>query len=159
MHVTQKPFEVIAECVMESLPASADVVNLSERIEAERRKHPGIVRATVQTPAIFRDRKYVLETRCLVWADDGASAERMVQTLVAACGVACRGVYQSGRALAEADVPRPAATEAKAGAATEETTARRSAARRTRRTQGARKKAPARRSPTHRGPTRRRRTP
>lgn len=142
--VAQKPFEIIAECMMESLPASADVASLSERIEAERRKHPGVVRAAVQTPAIFRDRGYVLETRFLVWADDGAAAERMVENLVKASGVTCRGVHLSGRALAEADVPKPAVLEAKANAPAPQAAARRPATRRAKRTQRAPKKAVAR---------------
>jgi hypothetical protein len=152
--VAQKPFEIIAECMMESLPASADVVSLSERIEAERRKHPGVVRATVQTPAVFRDRGYVLETRFLVWADDGPAAQRVVEDLVAACGVACRGVHLSGRALTETDAPKPAAAGAKTSAPAPRTAARRPASQRGTRTSRTPKKAVASRRAARRRRTR-----
>ena len=103
-----KPFEVVAQLSLVGLPTSADVAQVSERLEKARRKTPAVVRATVQTPALFREGSYVLETRLVVWAADGQTAMGAVEGLLDAAAVRYRGMHLSGRALTEADVPRPA---------------------------------------------------
>ncbi len=110
--MTQKPYEVIAKCMMAGLPAGSDIVAFGERLEKVRRKVPGVVRATPQPPAVFRDGAYVLEARFVAWADDGESALRAAARLLDAALVTCSDLYLSGRALSEVDAPRPAAGRA-----------------------------------------------
>lgn len=102
-----KPFEVAAECAMAGLPTGMDIARVSEELEKARRRAPGIVRATVQAPAVFRDRAYVLDSRFVVWADDGDGAVEAVGNLLHGASITHRNMHLSGRALAEADVPRP----------------------------------------------------
>jgi hypothetical protein len=106
--VGRKPFEIVAECEMTGFPMAADIERIGARIEKARRARPDVVRAAVSSPAIYRDRLYVLDTRFLVWAEDGAGASRAVGELLKAAGVPCRTVVPSGRALAEAEVSPPA---------------------------------------------------
>lgn len=102
-----KPFEVTAECAMAGLPTGTDIARVSEKLEKARRRASGIVRATVQAPAVFRDRTYVLDSRFVVWADDGDGAVKAVGNLLQGASITHRNMHLSGRALAEADVPRP----------------------------------------------------
>jgi hypothetical protein len=106
--VGRKPFEIVAECEMTGFPAAADIERVGAQIEKARRSRPDVVRAAVSSPAVYRDRQYVLDTRFVVWADDGAGAARAVGELLKAAGVPCRTVVPSGRALTEADVSTPA---------------------------------------------------
>jgi hypothetical protein len=104
----QKPFEVAAECAMPGLPAGADIERVSEQLEHARRRSPGVVRTAVQAPVMFKDRAYVLETRFVVWAEDGEQAVQTVWNMLDGAKIPHRSIYLSGRALAEADAPRPA---------------------------------------------------
>jgi hypothetical protein len=107
--VTDKPFEVVAECAMAGFPTSADMTRVAERIERARRRSAAIARAAVQTPAVYKDRAYTLVTRFLVWATDGPRAMDTVGDLLQGAGIHCRGMHLSGRALVAADLQRPAA--------------------------------------------------
>lgn len=107
MVVKRKPFETIAECEMVAFPTGADIERVSEQIEMARASYPNVVQATVSPPAIFRDRRYVLQTRFVVWSDDGTGATRAVEGLLKHAGVACRTMLPSGRALTEAATPPP----------------------------------------------------
>lgn len=100
-----KPFEIVAECQMVGLPTGADIGRIREQIEGARRSWPAIVRAAVNPPAIYRDMQYVLPTRFVVWAEDGARATQAVEELMKGAGVSCGTVLPSGKALTEADVP------------------------------------------------------
>lgn len=130
--MTDKPFEVVAEITLQGLPTSSDIARIGEDVERARRDVPAVVRATLSPPARFRDGSYCLEARFAAWAADGPAAQAAVQAVLRGAGVTARTVYLSGRALAAADVPPPAAeADAPAG---------RSAARR----QGVRKARAAR---------------
>lgn len=104
----RRPFEIVAECEMIGFPMAADIERMRAQIEKARKSRPDVVRAAVSSPAIYRDRLYVLDTRFLVWAEDGAGASRAVGELLKASGVKCRTVMPSGRALAETEVSMPA---------------------------------------------------
>ena len=104
-----KPFEVIAKCAMVGLPAPSDIVAIGARLEKARRQAHGVVRAAPQPPAVFRDGGYLVEARIVTWADDGEGALRAAERLFEAANVLCRELYLSGRALSEADAPRPTA--------------------------------------------------
>lgn len=104
----RRPFEIVAECEMTGFPMAADIERMGAQIEKARRSRPDVVRAAVSSPAIYRDRQYVLDTRFLVWAEDGAGATHVVGELLRAARVPCRTVVPSGRALAEAEVLPPA---------------------------------------------------
>lgn len=108
MIVGRRPFEIVAECEMTGFPMEADIERVRAQIEKARRSRPDVVRAAVSSPAIYRDRQYVLDTRFLVWAEDGAGATQVVGELLRAAGVPCRTVLPSGRAVAEAEAPPPA---------------------------------------------------
>jgi len=105
--MAQKPFEIMAECAMVGFPTGADIGRIRGLIETARRSRPAIVRAAVNPPAIYRDKQYVLPTRFVVWAKDGARAIQAVDGLLQDAGVPRRTVLPSGRALTEADVPPP----------------------------------------------------
>lgn len=107
-----KPYEVIAKCTMVGLPAASDIVAVGERLEKARRHAHGVVRAVAQPPAVFRDGGYVVEARIVTWADDGEAALRAAEGLFEAAKVLCAELYLSGRALSEADAPRPVAPRA-----------------------------------------------
>ncbi len=102
-----KPFEIVAECEMAVFPTGADIEHVSEQIEKARHSHANVVRTAVSPPAIFRDRRYVLQTRFVVWAGDGVSATRVVEDLLEDAGVPCRTVLPSGRELTESTVAPP----------------------------------------------------
>ncbi len=101
----RKPFEIVAECEMAGFPTGADVERLNERIGAVRRSRPNVVQAVVSPPAIFRERRYVLQARFVVWAEDGVGATQAVEGIFKDAGVACRMVLPSGRALTGLAVP------------------------------------------------------
>lgn len=107
----RKSFEIIAECEMGAFPTSADIVRVGEQIEMARHTRPEVVRATVNPPAIYREKRYTLQTRFVVWATDGAGATQAVEGLLKKAGVPCRIVLPSGRALTEAEVPPPPVPE------------------------------------------------
>jgi hypothetical protein len=115
--VSDKPFEVIAECAMAGFPTNADITRITEQIERARRRDAAIARAGVQTPAVYKDRAYTLVTRFLVWAPDGPRAMDTVGNLLQGAGIHCRGMHLSGRALVDADlVPAAAPAAPRAGA-------------------------------------------
>lgn len=105
----RKPFEVVAECEMPVFPTAADVTRVSERIETARRGRADIVRATVNPPAIYRERRYVLQAKFITWAEDVSRAVQTTQELLAEAGLPCRTVLPSSRSLTTADVPPPSA--------------------------------------------------
>ncbi|MDR7555923.1 MAG: hypothetical protein QN157_09975 [Armatimonadota bacterium] len=107
--MTDRPFEVIAEIALQGLPTSGDIARVGEEVERARQATPAVVRATVVPPARFRDGTYCLETRCAVWAADGAAAVAAVERLLRGAGLTTRTVHLSGRALTAADVPPPPA--------------------------------------------------
>ena len=115
--MSDKPFEVIAECAMAGFPTNADITRITEQIERARRRDAAIARAGVQTPAVYKDRAYTLVTRFLVWAPDGPRAMDTVGNLLQGAGIHCRGMHLSGRALVDADlVPAAAPAAPRAGA-------------------------------------------
>jgi hypothetical protein len=105
--MARKPFEIAAECTMPGFPTGADVTRVSEQIETARRARPDVVRATVNPPAIYRDRSYVLQTKFIVWADDASRALQAAKDLLADTGLPCRAVLPSSRALLEGEAAPP----------------------------------------------------
>lgn len=105
----QKLFEVAGECAMLGLPTGRDIARVGERLEQARRRAPQVVRTAVQGPAAFKDRAYVLEGRFVVWADDGERAVTAIGTLLDGAKISYRSLHLSGRALTDADAPRPKA--------------------------------------------------
>ena len=114
--MSEKAFEVVAECAMAGFPTGADVSRLMERIERARRRNAAIARASVQSPAVYKDRAYTLITRFLVWAGDGPQAMDAVGSLLQGSAIHCRGMHLSGRALVDADLRSSAADAPAAGA-------------------------------------------
>lgn len=108
MDVERRPFEIVAECEMAGFPSGADVDRVRERIQEAQHSWPAIVRAAVNPPAVFKDRRYVLQARFVVWAENGGAATQAVEGLLAGAGVQCRTVLPSGRALTEGETPPPA---------------------------------------------------
>jgi hypothetical protein len=106
--VERRPFEIVAECEMAGFPSGVDVDRIRERIQEAQRSWPAIVRAAVNPPAVFKDRRYVLQARFVVWAEDGSAATQAVEGLLAGAEVRWRTVLPSGRALTEAEAPPPA---------------------------------------------------
>jgi len=102
--VSEKAFEVVAECAMAGLPTGADVNRVMERIERARRRNAAIAHVSVQSPAVYKDRAYTLITRFLVWAGDGPRAMDAVGSLLQGAGIHSRGMHLSGRALVDADL-------------------------------------------------------
>jgi hypothetical protein len=129
--VARKPFEIIAECPMPGFPTAGDIDRIRAQIDQARTSRPEVVRATVSSPAIYRDRQYVLDTRFVVWAEDSAAATRTVEELLRAADVPCRTVVPSGRALTEAETAPPAKVSGTASGFRGTGSRRRSAARRT----------------------------
>lgn len=116
--MNRKPFEIAAECEMAGFPTGADIARLGEHIETARRSRPDVVQATMNPPAVYRERRYVLQTRFVVWAEDGARAIRTVEGLLKDARVPCRTVHPSGRALTGTEVPpRPEPAEPRRAAA------------------------------------------
>lgn len=105
--MNQKPFEVAGECAMPGLPSGGDIERVGERLEQARRRSPQVVRMAVQGPAAFKDRAYVLEGRFVVWADDGERAVTAIGSLLDGAKIPYRSLHLSGRALTDADAPRP----------------------------------------------------
>lgn len=116
--MAQRPYEIIAKCVMVGLPGSSDIASLGERLSKSRSHAPGMVVAAPRPPAVFQDGGYVLETRFVAWADDGAGALLTAERVLQAAKVVCSDLYLSGRALSEADAPRPATQRTAAAAKT-----------------------------------------
>jgi hypothetical protein len=110
MGVSEKAFEVVAECALAGLPSSTDISRVTERIERARRRRGEVARATVQTPAVYRDRAYTLMARFLVRAGDGPGALDTVGALLQDAGVQCRGMHLSGRVVAGAELRAASAT-------------------------------------------------
>jgi hypothetical protein len=92
---------------MAGFPTSADIERMSEQIEKARHAHPSVVQTTIVPPAIFREGRYVLQTRFVVWAEGGMDAARALEALIQNAGVRCRTVFPSGRALVATGVPSP----------------------------------------------------
>ncbi len=141
--MSQKLFEVAGECAMPGLPTGGDIERVGERLEQARRRAPQIVRTALQGPAAFKDRSYVLEGRFVVWADDGERAVVAIGNLLDGAKIPYRSLHLSGRALTDADAPRPSGRPASAAPAP----ARRTAARPKKKAVAARSKkksAPAR---------------
>uniref|UniRef100_A0A7C3APP3 Uncharacterized protein n=1 Tax=Thermorudis sp. TaxID=1969470 RepID=A0A7C3APP3_9BACT len=103
-----KPFEIVAECELPGLPAGADITRISEKIEQARRARPDVARAVVNPPAVYKEKRYVLQTRLVVWAEDASRALQAAQELLADAGLVCRTILPSARALTAAEVPPPA---------------------------------------------------
>ena len=123
-----KPYEVIAQCTIVGLPSASDIVAVGERLEKARRQADGVVRAVPQPPAVFRDGGYVVEARIVAWADNGEAALRAAERLFETAHVLCAELYLSGRALSEADAPRPTAARKAAPPAKPKPPAKRQAA-------------------------------
>ncbi len=154
--MAQRPYEIIAKCVMVGLPGSSDIASLGERLSKSRSHAPGMVVAAPRPPAVFQDGGYVLETRFVAWADDGTGALLTAERVLQAAKIVCSDLYLSGRALSEADAPRPATQ--RTAAATKTATPRKT---RTRAPTGAvtRKVAPKRKAaPGGRGSRARKKT-
>jgi hypothetical protein len=98
---------------MRGLPAAADIAAVGERLERARSQVPGVVRAVPQPLAVVRDGRYVVEARVVAWADHGDAALHDARRLLEAAKVECDEIYLSGRALSEADAPRPEAAAAR----------------------------------------------
>jgi hypothetical protein len=96
---------------MAGFPSGADTERVGQLLEQARGAKPEVVRATMTPPAIYRDGRYALDARFLVWADDSAGAAGLVEELLADAGVATRTVVPSGRSLSETEVPRPRAAK------------------------------------------------
>lgn len=103
----RKPFEIVAECETAGFPTGTDIERVNEQVGQARRSRPEVVQATVSPPAIFREKRYVLQARFVVWAADGVSATQVVEGLLEDAGVACRTVLPTGRALTGLAVPPP----------------------------------------------------
>lgn len=103
----RKPFEIVAECEMPVFPTAADITRASERIETARRGRSDVVRVTVNPPAIYRERRYVLQAKLITWAEDVSRAVQSAQKLLAEAGLSCRTVLPSSRSLIAAEVPPP----------------------------------------------------
>jgi len=102
-----KPFEILAECEMPAFPTGADIARVMDQIESARRSRPEVVRTTVNPPAIYRERRYVLPTRLVVWAEDAAGALRAAAEVLANAGLLCRTILPSSRAVGDAEAPPP----------------------------------------------------
>ncbi|MDI6772828.1 MAG: hypothetical protein QME77_09620 [bacterium] len=113
MVVELKPYEVVAQCEIAAFPTAADVERMAAGIEKTRGSRPEVVRGAVAPPAIYRDRRYILDGRFVVWAADAQAACRAVEGLLNAAGIVCRSAIPSGRALAAMDVPQPRAAKAR----------------------------------------------
>lgn len=111
MVMGRKPVEIIAGCELPAFPTAADITHVQNRIEAARRSRSDVVSATVVPPAIYRDKRYVLETKLVVWAGNASRAVEMAKELLAHAGLSCRTVLPSGRALIAAEVPPPSEPE------------------------------------------------
>lgn len=105
--MSERLFEVAGECAMSGLPTGGDIERVGERLEQARRGAPQVVRTALQGPAAFKDRSYVLEGRFVVWADDGERAVVVVGNLLDGAKIPYRSLRLSGRALTDADAPRP----------------------------------------------------
>lgn len=105
--MSPKPFEVAGEFAMPGLPSGGDIERVGERLEQARRRTPHVVRTALQGPAAFKDRAYVLAGRFVVWADDGERAVTAIGSLLETARIPYRSLYLSGRALTDADAPRP----------------------------------------------------
>jgi hypothetical protein len=105
MDVMRRPYEIMADCELIGFPTAADVGRVGESLERARRAHAQVVKATVLPPAAFRDGRYILQTRFLVWAEDARTATRAVEGVITTAGLASRLVLPTGRALSDADVP------------------------------------------------------
>ena len=103
----RKPFEIVAECEIAGFPTGADIERVTGQIEKARHSRPGVVQVTVSPPAIFRETRYVLQTRFTVWAEDGVSATQVVVGLLRDARVPCGTVIPSGRALTASSIPSP----------------------------------------------------
>jgi hypothetical protein len=111
MGVMRRPYEIMAECELFGFPTAADVARVGESLDRGRRAHAQVVRATVLPPAAFRDGRYVLQARFLVWADHARGATKAVEDVIAAAGLASRLVLPTGRALSDAEVPSAPAAD------------------------------------------------
>ena len=118
MVMDRKPFEITAVCEIAAFSTSADIERFSTQLERRRQSRPNIVRATVNPPATYREQRYVLQTRFVVWAKDAAQAIQTVEGLLHDVGVRSRTVLPSGRALAATEVPPPSPLEEPRRAAT-----------------------------------------
>jgi hypothetical protein len=118
MTVELKPFEIVVQCEIARFPSAVDIERMAAAIEESRGTHHEIVRGTVVPPAVYRDRRYILDGRFLVWAADSAAASASVENLLRAAGITCRSAIPSGRALSAADVPQPRAAKPSAPART-----------------------------------------
>jgi hypothetical protein len=105
MGAMRRPYEIMADCELAGFPTSGDVGRVGESLERARRAHTQVVRATVVPPAAFRDGRYILQTRFLVWAEDASAATRAVERVLAEAGLSSRVVLPTGRALSETDLP------------------------------------------------------
>jgi len=114
----RKPFEITAACEIAAFSTSADIERFSTQLERRRQSRPNIVRATVNPPATYREQRYVLQTRFVVWAKDAAQATQAVEGLLHDAGVRSRTVLPSGRALVATEVPPPPPLEEPRRAAT-----------------------------------------
>jgi hypothetical protein len=103
----RRPFEIVAECEMLGFPTAADIARVSERIEAARRARPDIVRAAVNPPAIYRERRYFLQAKLIAWADDVSGAVQIAQGLLADAGLPYRTALPSSRSLVETEITPP----------------------------------------------------
>jgi hypothetical protein len=114
MGVSEKAFEVVAECALAGFPSGTDISKVTERIERACKRRSEVARSAVQTPAVYKDRAYTLMARFLVRAADGPRALDTVGALLQDAGVHCRGMHLSGRVVAGAELRAAAAAPATA---------------------------------------------
>ncbi|MGQ0568444.1 MAG: hypothetical protein ACT4P5_02770 [Armatimonadota bacterium] len=103
--MTSKPFEIVAECEIMQLPMEADFAGVREKLEATRRRHPGIVSTAVTNQAVLRDLRYLATARFVAWAEHSTGAMEAVEALIRDSGLGYRNVLPSGRLLSEAETP------------------------------------------------------
>lgn len=115
--MASKPFEIVAECEITQLPMESDFARLGERLEATRRRHPGIVSSAVTPQGVLRGVQYLVTARFVAWAEDSAKAMNAVEALIGDSGFGYRNVLPSGRSLSGGEAP-PLRTAAPKPAAT-----------------------------------------
>jgi hypothetical protein len=109
--VDRRPFEIVVGCEMAGFPTGMDIERVNERITNARRSRPNVVQGAASPPAIYRDSRYILEARFIVWAENAEGAARSVEDLLRDAGVECRMVVPSGRALTGLAVSPPPETK------------------------------------------------
>ncbi|MDQ7850622.1 MAG: hypothetical protein QN152_09385 [Armatimonadota bacterium] len=82
-------------------------MRVGEQIEQARRARSHVMRAVVNPPAVYKEKRYVLQAKLVVWAEDVSRALQAARELLAEAGLPCRTIHPSARALTTAEVPPP----------------------------------------------------